>query len=177
MQRQSLSNLPNPYNVSVHPGSGLYLFNTEQQITYACGFNDVTGRLSPVLGIYDIRIFDFDFTPFDPSPESPKQQDKRISETIADLLTKFFAAEDIRVLTFVCDSSDGRGRERQILFRQWHKSVRDMIDLNPLEITVESDMSKAYGGVLTRKDFPHKDVLQTELIDNVRGIILEKYGR
>ena len=129
------------------------------------------------MGAYDIRVIDFDFEPYNPLPGRRLKQDKRISDTIIELLSAFFAKDKTSVITFVCDSSDGRGLERQTLFTDWHQNAEDAISFIPITINLESDGSSAYGGVLTRNDFPFKDVLQTEIIEKAQGIILEKYGR
>lgn len=143
---------------------------------YVCRFCYVTNNLSPILGVYDIEIYDFEFYPVDPpKADIRKVADERISATISDLIEKFFSSPS-RVLVYVCDAADGRARERQFLFKQWHRKLAETIHRDELTIDIE-DEYMAHGSILTRKDFPHPEILNTELKDKARGIVLAKFDR
>lgn len=86
-----------------------------------------------------------------------------------------FFSTPLRVLIYACDASDGRARERQYLFKQWHKNIESVINRDEIDIKLDSLDARAYGCVLTRKDFPHIGVLKTELMDKAKDIVLEKY--
>lgn len=153
----------------------MYNFKTDNDSIYACSFSNITSNLSPILGIYDIEIYDFDFFPIDNGSFS-KTLDFRISITLANLISKLFSNPN-RALVYVCDSSDGRGKERRRLFNLWRRFLPNTISLHQLDISIdEVGNTTAHGGILRRNDFPYPHVLETELVDNVRGIIFEKYG-
>ena len=166
-----------PYDIIVSQ-EGYYNFKTSQALIYTCTFRNVTSKLSPVLGIYDIEIYDFEFYCYDPTPEIKKSKDEQISATIIHLLQQFFSS-DLRVLIYACDSSDRLHRERQWLFNHWYKTFAESIKRYQLDIKIEDDKFEiaAHGAVLTTIDFPYQNVLQSELLDQVHGILLEKYGQ
>lgn len=136
--------------------------------------------LSPLLGIYDVEVRDFMFYPYDPNPEVRKNQDPQISITIKELLRNHFFIKPERVIVYTCDETDRAmgGLCRQKLFDKWHKEMADSFEHYELEVAVETDngIETTYGGVLLRTDFPHPDVLKSQLIDQAPGIMLEKFG-
>lgn len=175
-QRKRLQSLPLPYNVSHSQDTGFYQFTTDQGVVYVCGFRYATTTLSPLLGIYNLEIYDFEFYPCNPISKSTKNRnDERVSATIIKLLEEFFSNE-LRVLVYICDSVDGRSKERQLLFNYWYKQLSHLVNRHELEIEREINGQEftAYGCSLTRKDFPHDDILESELFNKAEGIIVEK---
>ena len=167
-----------PYKISQDKTTGYYLFRTAQGLFYKCVFKYATPRLSPILGVYDLEIYDFDFEMFDPTPGKRKKLDERISATLVELIKSFFSNPN-RVLIYICDASDGRHLERHKLFENWHKDFlsHDLVRL-PVDILMEDEENTftTHGCVLNRNDFPHKDILQEQLIEKAEGILIEKYG-
>jgi hypothetical protein len=171
------------YKLAFDPTFGSYHFRTENGLTYACHFHNWTRELSPVLGIYDIQVCEFDFTCHNPNETTCvfKKYDKKISATISHLLLSFFASE-LRVITYVCDTSDGRHKERHKLFKIWFNNLAEQENYirKPFAIDHKDEAlglaGSAHGGVITRKDFPHMEVLQKELIDEIPNIVAKKIG-
>jgi hypothetical protein len=169
------------YNIVKGPSSGSYLFQTENGLLYVCRFQNCTREFSPVLGIYDIEVFEFDFTchSLDAQNCAFKKFDKKVSATISYLLLKFFTNE-LRIIIYVCDTADGRHRERHKLFKIWFNNLEKQEDFTriPMELDQENKDSglaaSAHGCIITRKDFPHPEVLQRELIDKAASIIGQK---
>jgi hypothetical protein len=136
-----------------------------------------------VLGIYDIEVYEFNFSCHNLDVQNCpfKTYDKQVSATISHLLLKFFTSE-LRVILYVCDSSDGRHKERHKLFKNWFNNLAEQA--NYIRIPVEIDLNdeasglaaSAHGSVITRKDFPHMEVLQKELIDEIPNIFRQKIG-
>jgi hypothetical protein len=91
-------------------------------------------------------------------------------------LGKYFS-DSLKVLIYVCDASDGRHRERQMLFNGWYKLLPIPTKKHQLEIELEESDAIVHGAVLTRDDFPHQGVLKDELLDKARGILLQKFGQ
>jgi hypothetical protein len=171
------------YKIALDPSSGSYYFQTENGLTYICQFRNRTRDLSPVLGIYDIEICEFDFICItsDAQNRGFKKFDKKVSATISYMLLKFFTNE-LRVIIYVCDTADGKHRERHKLFKNWFNNLNDQEGFTriPMEIDHENKDSglaaSAHGCIITRKDFPHPEVLQRELIDKAASVIGQKIG-
>jgi hypothetical protein len=171
------------YKIEKDPSSGSYRFQTENGLIYLCRFRNCASDLSPVLGIYDIEIWEFDFICYIPEVQNGgfKKFDKKVSATISHLLVKYFANE-LRVILYVCDTVDGRHKERHKLFKNWFNNLYVQNDFTriPMEVDLTNEntglAASAHGCVITRKDFPHMEVLQRELIDKAASIIGQKIG-
>ena len=162
-----------PYPLENDAETGLYSFTTNKNVRYICRFRDVTSRLSPLLGIYDLEIFDFDFYP-ENEPQDKVKFDAAICMTICDLFTRFFTS-DLRVLVYICDSSDERHQYRDHLFNLWHsRHVAHLLTRIAIEISIGDEPT--YGCALVTHQFPHMDVLQSELIDKIDEFMIDKYG-
>jgi hypothetical protein len=171
------------YKIAYDPSLGSYHFRTENDLTYLCGFRNRTRDLSPLLGIYDIEVWEFYFYCYQTDEHSGihKKFDKKVSTTISNLILKFLTTE-LRIVLYTCDSSDGRHIVRHKLFKNWFTNLVEQ--KNYIRIPIAMDMNdeasglnaSANGGVITRKDFPHMEVLQKELIDKLPDIFREKIG-
>ena len=165
------SRSPKPYNVHLDETSSYYYFLTNQDLVYICGFENLTPKLTPLVGIYDIEIGEFMFTP---QRRDDARHDERVAPTIVELMKSYFTDEN-HVLVYLCDASDGRPAARQALFIRWHRNMTDMIDHEPVQISVGEVI--VYGGMLTRKDFPYKDTMKEQLSGKAVGMIATKLRR
>lgn len=116
-------------------------------------------------------MFDFFFN--DPNPLIKKPKDDRISATVKSLLNDFFSQN--RALIYICDSLDCKGRFRSKVFKDWFRSVEDRYRCNHLEIDVP-DMEPIYGAVIRSNEFQQEELLETEVIQQVDRIVMEKFG-
>ena len=148
--------MPNPY--PCQNLNGLQIFNTDGGVQFAMGFTNISHHLSPVLGIYDIRVYSFDFF-----SDRHAGKDDRVAPTILGAVQEFFTDPN-RVMAYVCDTSDGRAAERQRLFTRW---TRNLDEVKQARIEIGDDI---HAGILMRKDFQHWDVLRDELFHSDRGI-------
>lgn len=126
------------------------------------------------MGASGIQVHDFEFFPVDMEPNTKKFPDNRIAATVVDLMQTYIE-DELEILIYLCDASDGRARERQILFSKWHRNISDIIDHTPVKIAMEN--TTVYGGIFTRKNFLYTDMLKSELIDKASGLIVEKSER
>jgi hypothetical protein len=115
----------------------------------------------------------FDFFLNDPNPLVKKQKDDRVSATIKSLLSDFFSQN--RVLIYICDSLDGKGMFRSKVFKDWFSCVEDKYRCNHLEID-DTDMDPIYGAVIRSTEFQQEEILETEVIQQLDRIVLEKFG-
>ena len=167
-----------PYNVIIDP-QGLYYFITDTNLKYFCRFTRRTQDLSPMLGIYDIDVYEFEFYFFNPNADKRVSEslDCRISKTIIDLVSSFFTSE-LRVIVFICDNADGRHEGRDLLFNKWHEEAKELFLRIPvtLDMQICEGLSQTiFGCVLVQHTFPFMNILKTELIDEADGIFIEKY--
>lgn len=166
-------NLTAPYQLHFDPESGIYYFTTSKAINYLCRFRNITSNLSPILGVYDLEIYEFEFY-----PESQLQQKDRfdigVCATICDLFNRFFTSE-LRVLTYVCESTDERHLGRHRLFGDWHRRfVANSLERIAIEVKIGD--TTICGCALIQHTFPYMDVLQKEFIEKIEGVFAEKMG-
>lgn len=79
------------------------------------------------------------------------------------------------VLYYVCDYSDGRHSARNILFDKWYKDYSDLFIKTDVEVEIKN-VATIYGCLLRKDGFPFEQLLQSEVMDKVEGILIEKYG-
>lgn len=164
------------YHTALSP-NGYYTFVTDTNLSYYCRFINCTNALSPLLGVYDIKIYEIDFYPAIPENVSrrAKAKDPKIAATITALIKQ--TINDDVVIISICDSSDGREFARHKLFEKWHiQHVTDKIIRIPVEITLEVNNITVYACAYHTHNFKYPHLLQEELIDKSFGIIAEKYG-
>jgi hypothetical protein len=159
-----MQNLILPYPLTVD-SNGTYNFSTDSNVNYLCRFKNITPYLSPVIGIYDIKVFDFEFVNQTISPIGKRLKgngyDNRISAAIIHLLNLFFQ-DPLSVIVYICDDLDNKHKERSILFKQWYNKGKDTFVRIPGEIDLGNKI--IHGCILIRKDFPHTDILNQEFI-------------
>lgn len=98
--------------------------------------------------------------------------------TIKALLENYFFTSPERVLVYICDSSTGpySAEARQKLFNSWYKTMQDVFERHEIEAEIERTGEIIHGGVITRRDFQHPNILQSELLDKVPDIPMRNSG-
>ena len=134
----------------------------------------MTPLLPPLVGIYDIEVHTFDFS-YNNLATGKRIWDERVSVTIKHLLEGFFENRN-RAMIYVCDPSDGRSSQRNVLFKKWYENVADDYNRDDLEIEIIED-SVLYFSVIRHNEFPHDEILRTEVINRAKNIMMEKYGQ
>ncbi len=164
-----------PYPLKIDSGTGLYYFTTETNIVYYCGFRNQTNDLSPLIGVYDISITEFEFHQFIPDLKTKpsRRQDPRVAITITKLLLSFFSDKS-KIIVFLCENMDGRALERQTLFSDWYRKFMKN-SLIKISLIIEYKELVIYGGILVRNDFEYMQLLHTELADKAVEIISSKF--
>lgn len=102
-----------PYSVTL-TSKGYFLFNTDQDVTYAISFTEefeIGGCMGYQFSIRNANNHHGSF-------------DKKIRETIVGILEEFFRT-NINVLLYICDTSDQREAARNRLFIHWFKQFAD----------------------------------------------------
>lgn len=174
MPRNTVPEYLSPYSVTLE--DGIYRFTTSQNREYSCTFSILNDYFPPVIGVYGIEIYLFEFFCGDSKSQIKKGKDKRVYATIMHLLSEFFIKNDSRLIIFICDNSDGRGKHRKALFKKWNGEVLEEFDWESIEFEVIGSET-IHGAILRRMDFPNHEVLRSEVIGSLEGLMTEKYGQ
>lgn len=81
--------------------------------------------------------------------------DKKVSETISHALLRFFANEQ-NILTFTCESIDGKHKSRHKLFHKWFCEY-NTIGLIKYDYVVTTQEMEIYNSVMFLESHPHKE--------------------
>jgi hypothetical protein len=124
--------LQNPYSISFQDGD--FVFETDLSLSYKITFQKHTAFEN--LGY---SSFEFGFYPIHDATSS---YDSRIEDTIVFAIREFFEQNPDAILLYICDSSDGKARQRNILFGRWYnKYGNDSIKrLNRKIFDTENDL-------------------------------------
>ena len=154
------------------PVTGIYTFTTDFNIIYNCRFSQINPSLFPLLSMYDIEVFEFEFYPNRQLPKGENKQDKRVSVTITSLYNLFFSS-DLRILIYIC-ASDGKEKLRSILFQRWYNEfVSNFLKNVPFKIDKEGSI--LYGCIVLKNEFPHHELIEIGL-SNIEDAFMEKYN-
>jgi len=105
-----------PYKLS-QLKTGLYQFTTDQQVVYNVYFEDSLCYFQDFPEFSgDVMTFGFDRIS---APAHRGGTDLKIRLTITHHVINFFTENHDKVLFFVCDSADSRGKARMRIFEHW----------------------------------------------------------
>lgn len=122
-------NLFSPYNV-INSGESSFVFVTDHGVKYEISF-----VLDYTLGInnsYQLCI--------DNVEDKTQPRDVKVRDTIAEIIKEFFNTNEVSLL-YICDTSDGRQKVRDRIFKIWfeEKALHDQFTLIPASIVVDGD--------------------------------------
>jgi hypothetical protein len=124
--------LQNPYKISTEDDD--FVFATDVGLTYKITFQKHTA-------FDDLGYSSFEFG-FYPVEDKTLNYDSRIEDTIVFAIREFFERNPDSILLYVCDSSDGKARHRNILFGRWFNkyALANIKRLNRKIFDSENDM-------------------------------------
>lgn len=128
-----------------------YEFVTDQGITYTIGF------------IEDDSLSSCETYQFYITKESlrPSVKDEKIKIAITALLENFFE-NNISVLVYICDTSDGKESLRSRLFLAWFKTYHEEGRFICKDAHVKVEDTTIYAAIIVRKDNPYIDSIIEE---------------
>lgn len=141
-------------------------FETDHGVIYTYGFDDVT---STIVQNVSPKLSDMSFHYFGFSRTGESKPDPRVAPTIGAIAEEFFQ-DNSRVMLYVCDSQDKKGKYRQGLFRKWFTIAGYQLD----EVEFDLDNEIIYAGVVTKKDMPYRQTLKKEFIGRAGSIFSMK---
>ncbi len=123
--------MQNPYNLTGENGD--FVFETDLDLQYKIIF-----QKHNVFDELGYSTFEFSFYPVG---KHELRYDPRIKDTIISALKDFFLKNPDSIILYVCDSSDNRARERNMLFNRWFKEQTsiEIVRLNRKIFDTESD--------------------------------------
>lgn len=141
-------------------------FETDHGVIYTYGFDNVT---STIVQNVSPKLSDMSFHYFGFSRTGEGKPDPRVAPTIGAIAEQFFQ-DNSRVMLYVCDSHNKRGKSRQVLFRKWFTIAGYQLD----QVEFDLDTDIIYAGVVTVKDMPYRKTLENEFLGRVGSIFSMK---
>lgn len=145
-------NKKSPYLVQ-NNGDGSFVFETDHGVSYeVCFVIDYT------LGIdnsYQLCIDNVD--------NKTQPRDVKVRDTIIAIIEDFFRNNELCLL-YVCDTSDGRQKARDRIFRMWfeEKATNDMYTIIPA--SVEVDGEEYFASLILCNSHPEYDSITTAFV-------------
>lgn len=102
----------NPYEVVGSADSLSYFFVTSSGHHYRAYFLAMSTYVPSFKHVYAFNL--------EPEEDTPHSIDPRIACTVAFIIRAFFSSVNNGIL-YICDTTDGRGRLRQVIFDRWFR--------------------------------------------------------
>lgn len=124
--------MQNPYKISSQDND--FVFETDLGLTYK-----ITFQKHNAFDELGYSSFEFGFYPVE---DQSSKHDHRIEDTIVFAIREFFELNADSILLYVCDSSDGKARQRNILFGRWFNkyALANIKRLNRKIFDTENDL-------------------------------------
>jgi hypothetical protein len=132
-----------PYNF--HQNGLDYTFVTDFGVIYHAYFIDYSSQFPDLQNIFSFNI--------EPEGEPAREFDIRIQHTIVTILASFFS-NNTNVMLIVCDSTDGRERQRKILFDRWYLRYHTS-DIIKYDASLETEDYMLYVSLLIHSANPN----------------------
>jgi len=140
-----------PYRV--HLGEDGFYFYNSHRIRYDVKFliPDVLWEPYPEV---NENILDISFYP----TKEHKAYDPRISNTIVSIITRAIKKDPSRIITFACDSTDGKEAFRAKLFKQWYEFYNSQNEFYMDTFSSFGSNYDYYTGIIMHNDNPKKEL-------------------
>lgn len=162
-----------PYLVTVENGS-TFSFVTQHSVQYQAYFLGVPTPAAPEL---EGLIFTFSFVADYEACSMQPPPDYRIKATIRQIIRDFLAKDVTRVLTFTCDSEDGKHRKRQMAFERWHEEEDPQKQYYYWPFAVPAPLEDNYptlGGYFIHTDHYMRSVVQDFFTESILELTTSK---
>jgi len=103
----------------------------------------------------------------EPEEETAHPIDLGISQTIAEILRRFFSVHE-NAMIMVCDSMDGKEEKRKKLFDHWFDKFADETILK-YDAAAPLDEYRLYLSIYFRKDNPNRQILLEEFYNLLKN--------
>lgn len=141
-----------PYRV--YPDEDGYFFITNSKIKYKVIFYNPNSLWKDYKEVRDL-IIDFSFFPYNVKGKSIPP-DPLVSVTLSYILKRFFKKNPDRIITFVCDSTDGKESGRFKLFEKWFE-MNNSRRLFYKENYYHKGDFNFYAGMIMKSNNPHRE--------------------
>ena len=132
-----------------------YYFETDNGLKYHAYFIEMPSISS---------LYSFSFE----KESGDSYHDTRVRDTIISIMTDFFQS-DYPILGYTCDTSDGKHKARQRLFRMWYNKFNDG-SLSKYDFE-EGDV---YISIIVSKDYFAADNIVSDVVQLIQETMFEK---
>ncbi len=157
------------YPVTVNEEGNEYSFTTSLGFQYSVYFLPVKEDYFSDYPEMPDDIFLFGFSLLNGIDEQ-RVFDENIAKTICSILMEFFSNHE-NVIIFICDSTDKRERQRNIIFNKWfhHFDIDSLFE--KIDKVLEYDtLNRYYLSLLYRKDNPKKELYLKAFLSMTAGL-------
>lgn len=142
-------NLTSPYKV-INSGEDSFVFVTDHGVKYEVSF--VLDYTLDIANSYQLCIDNVD------SKTQPR--DAKVRDTIVVIIKEFFNNNELSLL-YICDTSDGRQKIRNRIFRIWfeEKTSRELYTIIPASIEVDGE--EYFASLILCNNHPQYDAISS----------------
>jgi hypothetical protein len=150
--------LSTPKIYSLHRSKEGFEFSTDDGYTYNVYFiRDSIPLANPEL---ESLLISFGFSCFPKLKPKEKKHDPRVKCTILHILSNFFKNNPNRIITYCCDTSDSRERQRKITFNKWFNEEAEKLKLKKISPNLAGNL---HGAFIYSGDNIHRFDIESEL--------------
>ena len=156
-QKKKTSKSFSPYNIHSLP-DGSYQFFTTLDVEYRCLFTESTSSFIDFP--LESKSLDFAFYPQKNEKAKSKKikEDKRIGPTVVKLLDDVLRNDSKLIVSFICDNTDKKAKNRLKLFKKWFKAHNE----DKVSLLIEFD-DLFYAGIILCKTHPELPKIRSYL--------------
>lgn len=145
-------NLTSPYNV-INSGESSFVFITDHGVKYEISF--VVDYTLGIDNSYQLCI--------DNVENKTQPRDAKVRDTIVEIIKEFFNSNEVSLL-YICDTSDGRQKVRDRIFRIWfeEKASHELYTLIPASIEVDGE--EYFASLILHNNHPQYEAISSAFI-------------
>lgn len=148
----NIINETSPYKV-ISCGESSFVFVTDHGVKYEISF--VVDYTLGIDNSYQLCI--------DNVENKTQPRDIKVRDTIVEIIKEFFNSNEVSLL-YICDTSDGRQKVRDRIFRIWfeEKASHELYTLIPASIEVDGE--EYFASLIIRNNHPQYEAISSAFI-------------
>lgn len=145
-------NLTSPYKVE-NSGESSFVFVTDHGVKYEISF--VIDYTLNIANSYQLCI--------DNVENRTQPRDIKVRDTIVEIIKEFFNSNEVSLL-YICDTSDGRQKVRDRIFRMWFEETADRELYTIIPASIEVDGEEYFASLILRNNHPQYEAISSAFI-------------
>lgn len=140
-------NETSPYKI-ISSGEGSFVFVTDYGVKYEVSF--VVDYTLGMDNSYQLCIDNVD--------NNTQPRDIKVRDTIVEIIKEFFNSNEVSLL-YICDTSDGRQKVRDRIFKIWfeEKASHELYTIIPASIEVDGE--EYFASIILRNNHPQYEAI------------------